>query len=146
MAAPLSIEADVSAVQEALAGTSKSLKAMERQTLRIAARATAKRIRALITASGLKSRTGELKKAYAYKVKRNGTEAVVFPKALKGGDTIFPKAMTLSYDHDGKTARASNWKIEPRGFVQGGQAYAESGGYMGEVQKMVDKELQKYWG
>ena len=146
MAAPLSIEADVSAVQEALAGTSKSLKAIERQTLRIAAKATAKRIRALIGSSGLKSRTGELKKAYAYKVKKSGTEAVVFPKALNGGKTIFPKAMTLSYGHEGKTARASNWKIAPCGFVQGGQAYAESGEYMGEVQKMVDKELQKYWG
>lgn len=139
---------DVSSVQEALAGTSKSLKAIERQTLRIAAKATARQVRALITASDLHRRTGELRKAYTYKVKKSGSEAVVFPKALGGGksDTIFPKAMTLSYGHDGKTERASHWRIAPRGFVQGGQQYAESGAYMDEVQKMVDKELDKYWG
>ena len=144
MASPLSIRADVSAVQEALAGTAKSVKAIERQTLRIAAKATAKRVKALIASSGLESRTGELKKAYSYKVKKS--EAVVFPKALGSGETIFPKAMTLSYGHSGPTARAASWSVAARGFVQGGQAYAESGGYMGDVQKMVDKELEKYWG
>lgn len=144
----LNATVDVSSVQEALAGTSKGLKAIERQTLRIAARATAKQVRALIVASDLRRRTGELRKAYSYKVKRSGKEAVVFPKALGGGkgDTIFPKAMTLSYGHDGKTERASNWRIAPRGFVQGGQQFAESGAYMDEVQRMVDKELDKYWG
>lgn len=144
----LQIVADVSSVQEALAGTSKSLKAIERKTLRIAAKATARRVKALIAASGLGTRTGELKKAYAYKVKKSGSEAVVFPRALGGGksDTIFPKAMTLSYGHEGETKRAKSWRIAPRGFVQGGRQYAESGGYMAEVQAMVDKELEKYWG
>lgn len=139
-------QVDIEEVEKALAGTSKSLKAIRKSVLRIAAKETAKRVKAAISASDLQRRTGELAKAYVYKVKKDGSEANVFPKALTGnGRTIYPKAMTLSYGHDGPTKRAASWHIAPRGFVQSGQQYAESGAYMTEVQKMVDKELEKYW-
>ncbi len=139
-------EVDVSAVQDALSQTSKSLKAIQRDTLRVVARATAKTVRAAIISSDLHVRTGELRKAYTYKLKRDGSEANVYPRALTSGDrTIFPKAMTLSYGHQGPTKRARNWRIVPRGFVQRGQQYAENGDYMDEVQKLIDKELDKYW-
>lgn len=137
---------DVSAVQEALSETSKSLKSIQRSTLRVVASATAKTVRAAIISSDLHVRTGELRKAYTYKLKRDGTEANVYPRALTSGDrTIFPKAMTLSYGHQGPTKRFRNWRIAPRGFVQRGQQYAENGDYMDEVQKLIDKELEKYW-
>lgn len=139
-------EVDVSAVQDALSQTSKSLKAIQRDTLRVVAKATAKTVRAAIISSDLHVRTGELRKAYTYKLKRDGSEANVYPRALTNGDrTIFPKAMTLSYGHQGPTKRARNWRIVPRGFVQRGQQYAENGDYMDEVQKLIDKELDKYW-
>ena len=139
-------EVDVSAVQDALSETSKSLKAIQRDTLRVVAKATAKTVRAAIISSDLHVRTGELRKAYTYKLKRDGSEANVYPRALTSGDrTIFPKAMTLSYGHQGPTKRARNWRIAPRGFVQRGQQYAENGDYMDEVQKLIDKELDKYW-
>ena len=142
----LATEVDVSAVQDALSETSKSLKSIQRSTLRIVARATAKTVRAAIISSDLHVRTGELRKAYTYKLKRDGSEANVYPRALTNGDrTIFPKAMTLSYGHQGPTKRARNWRIVPRGFVQRGQQYAENGDYMDEVQKLIDKELDKYW-
>ncbi len=142
----LATEVDVSAVQDALSETSKSLKSIQRSTLRIVARATAKTVRAAIITSDLHVRTGELRKAYTYKLKRDGTEANVYPRALTSGDrTIFPKAMTLSYGHNGPTKRFRNWRIAPRGFVQRGQQYAENGDYMDEVQKLIDKELEKYW-
>lgn len=142
----LATEVDVSAVQDALSETSKSLKSIQRSTLRIVARATAKTVRAAIISSDLHVRTGELRKAYTYKLKRDGTEANVYPRALTSGDrTIFPKAMTLSYGHNGPTKRFRNWRIAPRGFVQRGQQYAENGDYMDEVQKLIDKELEKYW-
>ena len=142
----LATEVDVSAVQDALSETSKSLKSIQRSTLRIVARATAKTVRAAIISSDLHVRTGELRKAYTYKLKRDGSEANVYPRALTSGDrTIFPKAMTLSYGHQGPTKRARNWRIVPRGFVQRGQQYAENGDYMDEVQKLIDKELEKYW-
>ena len=137
---------DVSAVQEALSETSKSLKSIQRSTLRVVASATAKTVRAAIISSDLHVRTGELCKAYTYKLKRDGSEANVYPRALTSGDrTIFPKAMTLSYGHQGPTKRFRNWRIAPRGFVQRGQQYAENGDYMDEVQKLIDKELDKYW-
>ncbi len=140
-------QVDIEDVEKALAGTSKSLKSIRKSVLRIAAKETAKRVKAAINTSDLQRRTGELLKAYVYKVKKDGSAASVFPKALSGnGNTIFPKAMTLSYGHDGPTKRASHWHIAPRGFVQAGQQYAESGAYMEEVQKMVNKELEKYWG
>ena len=142
----LATEVDVSAVQDALSETSKSLKSIQRSTLRVVARATAKTVRAAIISSDLHVRTGELRKAYTYKLKRDGTEANVYPRALTSGDrTILPKAMTLSYGHQGPTKRARNWRIVPRGFVQRGQQYAENGDYMDEVQKLIDKELEKYW-
>ena len=142
----LATEVDVSAVQDALSETSKSLKAIQRQTLRVVARVTAKTVRAAIISSDLHVRTGELRKAYTYKLKRDGSEANVYPRALTNGDrTIFPKAMTLSYGHQGPTKRFRNWRIAPRGFVQRGQQYAENGDYMDEVQKLIDKELEKYW-
>ena len=142
----IAAQIDVSAVQEALSSTSKSLKSIERSALRVVAKATAKQVRAAIVASDLHNRTGELRKAYVYKVKKDGTSASVFPKALSGNDrTIFPKAMTLSYGHEGPTKRCRNWRIAPRGFVQSGQRYAESGNYMSEIQALIDSELAKYW-
>ena len=137
---------DVSEVQEALAETNKSLKSIQRSTLRVVARATANVVRSAIVSSNLHVRTGELRKAYTYKLKRDGSEANVYPRSLTNGDrTIFPKAMTLSYGHDGPTKRFRNWRIAPRGFVQRGQQYAENGDYMDEVQALIDKELEKYW-
>lgn len=146
MAQFLSIQTDISQVQDALAGTSKSLKSIQKSVLRIAAKGTANAVKAAIRTSDLNKRTGELQKAYTYKVKKDGSEANVFPKAINSGDrTIFPKAMTLSYGHSGPTKRAKAWFIAPRNFVQAGDQYAESGKYMDEVQKYIDKELDKYW-
>ena len=142
----VSTEIDVQPVLDALSGTSKSIESIEKSVLRIAAKETAKCVRAAVVSSDLNVRTGELRKAYTYKVKKYGSSASVYPKALVGKDrTIFPKAMTLSYGHEGPTKRASNWYIKPRGFVQAGQRFADSGAYMDEVEKMVSKELDKYW-
>jgi len=142
----LNINTNIKEVQDALAGTSKSLKSIQKGVLRIAAKGTANTIKAAIKSSDLERRTGELLKAYTYKVKRSGDEANVFPKALSTKSrTIFPKVMTLSYGHDGPTKRAKAWFIAPRNFVQAGDAYANSEAYMDDVQKYIDKELEKYW-
>ena len=70
-------EVDVSAVQDALSETSKSLKAIQRDTLRVVAKATAKTVRAAIISSDLHVRTGELRKAYTYKLKRKNERIVI---------------------------------------------------------------------
>lgn len=140
----LNIEADVSGAQEALEATNKSLTSIQKQTVGIVARGAVKQIKAVINAT-TQRHTGELSKAYRYKVKKDGSEANVYPKALNSKNTIYPKAMTLSYGHEGRTKRAANWHIRALGFVQTGKAWIESGSYMADVNKMVDKELDKYW-
>lgn len=152
------VKVEIEEAQRALSGTSKSLKSIQKSVLRIAAQKTLKAVKTALQSSDLdlNSGTGELKKAYTYRVKKDGSEANVYPKALnakrnKGGainwatDAIFPKAMALSYGHSGPTKRAKSWFIAPRNFVQAGDLYAESGKYMDEVQKYIDKELDKYW-
>lgn len=143
--AGLTVDADIKDVEEALAGTSQSLTSIRKQAVGIIAKGAVKTIKAAISSTTQK-RTGELSKAYRYKVKRDGSQANVFPKALKTDSTIFPKAMTLSYGHTGKTKRANNWNIRALGFVQSGQAWVDNGGYMNELEEMVDKQLKKYWG
>lgn len=145
MAQFLSVQADIAEVQEALAGTSKSMLSIQKQTVGIIAKGTVKAIKTAIN-STTEKRTGELSKAYRYKVRKDGSEANVFPKALRSDSTIFPKAMTLSYGHSGPTKRAKNWSIKALGFVQSGQQYVESGGYMNDIEEMVQKQLDKYWG
>ena len=135
--AGFSISADIRGAQEALAGTSKSLLTISRQTLGAIARGTVSVIKKEIGATTEK-RTGELLKAYGYKVRRDGAQANVFPKALRGGDTIFPKAMALSYG-------TKNGRLAPRSFVQKGISYADGGDYEQAVQKLIDRELAKYW-
>lgn len=132
-----SIKADISEAQAALSGTSKSLSSISRQTLGVIARGAVATVKKEILSTTQK-RTGELLRAYRYKIKRDGSEANVFPKALKGNDTIFPKAMALSYG-------TADGRIKPRGFVQKGEDYVDKGGYEPEIQKLIDKELAKYW-
>lgn len=141
----LSIEAEIDQVEQALSGTSKSFETIRRQAVGIIAKGAVTKIKAVIQSTTAK-RSGELIKAYRYKVRRDGSQANVFPKALNSDSTIFPKAMTLSYGHDGKTKRAANWHIKALGFVQSGKAWVDSGAYMPELENMVDKELNKYWG
>lgn len=141
----LSIEAEINQVEQALAGTSKSFETIRRQAVGIIAKGAVTKIKAVIQTSTVK-RSGELLKAYRYKVRKDGSQANVFPKALNSDSTIFPKAMTLSYGHDGKTKRAANWHVKALGFVQSGKAWVDSGAYMSDLENMVDKELNKYWG
>jgi hypothetical protein len=130
---------------EALQQTGKSLGTIERKVLSTAAKGTVKAIKSAVRSSSLHRRTGELLKAYRYKYRKKKSEAVVYPAALDGSREIYPKAMTLNYGHSGPTKRASDWNIPARGFVQAGNQYAESGAYMGDVESLVQKELDKYW-
>lgn len=139
MARFISVEADVSEVQDALAGTSKSLVSIRRQMLGIIARGVSKETSKAIRATTEK-RTGELRKAYRYKVRRDGSEANVFPKGLKGSDrSIFPKVMALNYG-------TVDGRLKPLGFIEQGEKYAESDKYSADVDKMIQRELKKYWG
>lgn len=133
----LTVEADISRAQVALAGTSKSLLSISRQTMGIIGRGVAN-VTTQAVKSSVEKVTGEMWKAYRYKVKKDGSEVTVFPKALKGNKNIFPKAMALNYG-------TKDGRLKPRGFVQAGERYAESNAYEAEIDKMIQKELSKYW-
>lgn len=145
MAETLGVEVDIKEVQTALAGTSKSIISIQKQALGIIAKGAVSQLKAYIKLS-VHSRTGELAKAYRYKVKKDASQANVYPKAMHSDSTIFPKAMTLSYGHTGPTKTAKNWNVKALGFVQKAKAWVDSGAYDNELQKMVDKTLDKYWG
>ena len=145
MAQAFYIETDVSQVQQALLETSQSMTSIQRQTLGVISRGTVKVIKAAILETTTK-RTGELAKGYRYKIKKDGTEANVFPKTDDWGSSIFPKAAVLSYVHEGPTKRAKSFTVYPRGFVQAGKAWVDSGGYSSDLDKMIDKQLTKFWG
>ncbi len=143
MAGFINVEADVEEVQRALEKTSKSVKSIGSSALRVIARGSVSVIKGAIRTSGLQKRSGELLKCYGYKVAKNGKTVNVYPKAINNPDvSIFPKIGALSYGTD----KRPNRHLKAFGFVQAGIKAAESGAYQSEMQKMIDKELQKYWG
>lgn len=141
------VDAEVEAVQKALAGTAKNFTSIQKQALGIIARQGVKTVRQKIKDSiEHKDRaTRELQKAYAFRVKKDGSEANIYPKGA-GGSRIFPKAFIQNYGYSGSTARAANWNIKPKGFIEQTENILETANFDSELQKMVDKTLAKYWG
>lgn len=142
MANFISIEADIEQTQKALEKTAKSISSISFSTLRIVAKDAVKVIKATIKSSGLNKRSGELLKCYGYRKSKRDTSIVIYPKALNGETSIFPKVMALSYGSD----KRPNRHLKAFGFVQAGQRAIENGNYKTQIEEMIDKELQKYWG
>ena len=132
------VSADVEEVQKALAGTSKSLTAIARQSIAVIARGTVKAIKQEIQ-STTERHTGALLKCYGYRIKKDGSSGSVYPRGVSGSQ-IFPKVFALNYGTDKKP------NLKPRAFVQKGEQYAQSGTYMSELEKLVEDNLRKYWG
>lgn len=150
-------------VEQALAQTGKGVKSIQKQTVGIIAKGYVKEIKRQITATGIKKRSGELYKAYRYKVK--GDTAKIYPKAQESGkkanNLLLAKVSTLNYGNtinvrngrkflqiSGKYyARPKRVTIKARNFLQKAeQIYIGGGRYTEDVEKMVDKQLSKYWG
>lgn len=142
----VSVKADIDGVQKALAGTSKGMKSIQKQALGVIGRGTSKVIRKAVQATTAR-RTGELRKAYGYKVKKDGSSVTVWPtdRAVKENNhLVLAKVSVLSYGYDAGPRKGPH--VRARNFVQAGKAWAEGGGYEADLQKIVDKELKKYWG
>lgn len=145
------VEAEVDDVVNALKGTSKKLTSIQKQALGILARNTVAKMKSFI-ATSLKhpeKSTKELQKSYGFRVKKDGSEANIFPKG-KSGSKIFPKAFIQNYGYDGITASSKangrKWHIAPKAFVQYGENLLESKIFDNKLSEMVDKNLKKYWG
>lgn len=137
--ARFTVKADVDKAQKALKGTALSVKSISRRALQTIARETVRRIKAA-AASSTKKRTGELRKSYKYKAAKSGESVTVFPKGtVHAGSGIYPKVMALSYGSEKRHIRAF-------GFIQAGQDYAENKDHSPEIEKLIQKELKKYWG
>ncbi len=134
----LSVKAETEAAAEALEGTAAQFPRIKRRVLSLAAQGTRKKINAAIRIT-TKRRTGELLKAYRYKVHKDGDQVNIFPKGQGTKSRIFPKVYTLNYG-------SSKTRHKARGFIQQGELYAQSDDWMGAVNKLVQKELDKYWG
>lgn len=129
--------------ERALAGTRLSMKTIAKKTLAVIGRGALKAVKSGIRQT-LQKRTGALLKTYVYKGNKAGTsgQVRVNPK-IKNGDDTFRKVYALNYGYSGPVGRAHNF---PHSFVQKGEEYLAGGSYIGEVQKMIDKELKKFWG
>ncbi len=138
----IEISADISGAQQALAGTRKSLVSIRNKVLLIAGSHALKAVRSAIRTSGLRKRTGELQKSYVRKLNRRKGEVNLYPVSLDRTRTIFSKAQALSF---GGKSKRTRWALAGRGFVEKGWQAAE-GGYQAEIDKMIQKELSKYWG
>lgn len=143
MANFINVSVDVEKVQEALKGTSKSIKAISRKAMSIIGHGAVKAIKGGIRDT-LNKRTGQLLKAYKYYGFKSGTGGIVrTDKKIPNGDDFFKKTYTLNYGYTGNVRRALN---KPHSFVERGEEYVNSSGYMSDIEKMVDKELEKWWG
>lgn len=137
----LEIDVKTEEVQKALAGTRLSMKSIGRKTFSVIGRGVVKAINTAMKAT-LHKRTGALFKAYKQYPTKSGC-IVRVNKHIKNGADMFKKIYVLNYGYSGPVGRAHN---KPHSFIQAGEAYKDSGKWAGELDKMVDKELRKYWG
>lgn len=140
------VDAEIEEVQRALAETSKSFTSIQKQALGIIARQGVKTVRMNIrkTIKNRSRSTGELQKAYSFRVKKDGSEVNIYPKGI-AGSKVFPKAYVQNYGYSGSTARAKEWNIMPKGFIESTENFLDSNNFQPELDKMVNKVLAKYW-
>lgn len=141
------VEAQVDEVQRALSGTSKSMRSIQKQALGIIARKGVKLVRKHIreTIRDRGRSTGTLAKSYGFRVKKDGSQANIYPRG-EAGSAVFPKAFVNNWGYSGGTKRAKDWSFAPKGFVQRTEAELSQDSFDTELGAMVDKVLRKYWG
>lgn len=131
----ITIESDIEQTQKALSYTSKSLKSIENKVLRIINKGTIKAIKSEIRMTTTRQTGQLLNKSYVQYVK-NGVGKVLLNYKIDRKN-LFPKVYTLNYGTKGH---------KPRSFVQKGMQYVENGNYKNDIENMIQKELDKYWG
>lgn len=136
------VEAEIDAVQKALEKTSKSFTSIQKQALGIIARQGVQFIRRDIKSTILhpERSTGELQKSYGFRVRKDGSEANIFPKGANGSK-IFPKAFINNYGID-----TEKMKRKPKGFIEKTENLLDERNFDDDLTKMVNKTLDKYWG
>lgn len=156
------IKSEIQKAQQLLEKTGANQHTIRKKILRTVGSGSAKAIGKQIRQS-TKKKTGEASKAYVYKVKDNQriSHVTMFAYGKDKSKSIYPKIMTLNYGATilpvkGKTllikgrgffARSKSVTITGRFFLQKAwSAYIESGSFTSDMQKVVDKEIEKFWG
>lgn len=137
----LEIDVNAKRVQEALKGTRLSMKTIGKKTFRVIGQGVRQAINKSIRQTTTK-RTGALLKAYKYYPTSAGG-IVRVDKNIPNGDDMFRKIYALNYGYSGPVGRARN---RPHSFIERGEEYLASGQWVGKLDKMVEKEIKKYWG
>lgn len=140
---------EASAAREALEKIQRAIPSVEAKALRLVGRLTAKEMNRSLKGT-VNARTHSiLAHRYEYrmtqtfkygKVKNHGL-TVAPGKSGEAGNLIIPVIHALNYGYDMGDARGPH--IIGRGFIQSGDDYVASDKYTAEVQKLVDKELDK---
>lgn len=166
--ADFEINGDFERVSKALSGTTKSITSIQKGILSIIGRGTRSEIKKItksIKGNGLIAGRYpySISSAFTYKVKADGSKVSVFPKKIeknRPNDLTIPVISTLNYGKNISVRNgrkylvfqtADGWKkcksvrIPGHHFIEAGKQYAGSAKYMNEVEKYVQKELDKYW-
>lgn len=164
----LNVTADINAVADALKQTSKQMPQITNSVMRIIGKGASKEVNRTLKGV-IKGRKGKIGRGYDYQVwnsytygKPRGGHVAVFPKpmqnsrglevavmqTLNAGATITPRRghKYLHIKGDGFYALSKSIRIEGKHFVERGENYAEHGDYQIDIDKMIDKELKKFWG
>ena len=145
----IGISVDVSSAQEYLRETALKIPQIEKKVLRLVGKEAAKETNKAVKSTLDTSTKAIIGHRYTYNMNKMYTygkakdhSLTVYPKAVAGGTLIIPVSTTLNYGYDAGAKRGPH--VTGRGFVQMGESYVKTGRYMPEVQKLVDKELEKY--
>lgn len=159
---------DTQPVVNALSQTAKSVPAIIKQMMTVIGKGSAKATNDMLKATtrGRKGIIGhryeyDITKAYTYKADQHGVR--VYPKAVdkaRKNDLTVAVMSTLNYGAEIKAvkskylgisggdyyARVKAVRIPGKRFVDAGMRYRDSDRYEHDLDKVIEKELKKFWG
>lgn len=142
---------DAADAKETLGKIQRTIPSVEAKALRLVGRLTANEMNRNLRSSVHASPHSMLAHRYPYKLsqtfkagKLSNHRLTVSPRKLdetRENDLIIPVIHALNYGYDMGSGRGPH--IIGRGFIQSGDAYVASDRYSQDVQKLVDKEIDK---
>lgn len=142
---------EASAARETLEKIQRAIPSVEAKALRLVGRLTAKEMNKSLRGAVNARAHSILAHRYPYNLsqtfksgKLRNHRLTVSPRKLddtRENDLIIPVIHSLNYGYDMGSGRGPH--IIGRGFIQSGDAYVASDRYSQDVQKLVDKEIDK---
>lgn len=147
----IEVVVEASDTQEMLKKIQRAIPSVEAKALRLVGRLTAKEMNKSLRGAVNARPHSVLAHRYPYNLsqtfksgKLRNHRLTVSPRKLddtRENDLIIPVIHALNYGYDMGDARGPH--IIGRGFIQSGDAYVASDRYSQDVQKLVDKEIDK---